>query len=197
MALVAEGAKKAGLLWITCSPGARPRAAWHIWWVDALGQGHVLLVCDGLEQPLGDLVDGATVEVTVPSKDNRARLVTFTATATELRPAGASRADWIPAAAALHAQRLNPPDGEDQPARWERESRIVRLTPTGEVREAPGRMPEASGAAEAPPSPATTRGELPFVLGRATGRPPKDPAGSGTRRRRRRAREPGTETGPG
>src|SRR5437868_2370712 len=106
-ALVAEGAKKAGLAWLTCSPGARPRAVWHLW-VDAPDGGHLLFVCDGLEQPLPGLVDGSVVEVTLPSKDSRARLVTFFARAEVLLPTGASRADWLPAVAALHAQRLNP-----------------------------------------------------------------------------------------
>lgn len=174
-ALVAEAAKKAGLLWVT-APGGRPRAAWHVWHDEAL-----LLVCDGLEQPLPGLADGTTVEVSLPSHDNRARLVTFTATVAELRPTGGSRADWLPAAAALHASRLNPPDGEEQPLRWERESRILRLVPA-DVIEVPGRMSQASGAAAPVPSPATTRGELPFVLGRATGR---DPAATGRVRRRK------------
>ena len=183
MALVAEAAKKAGLLWVTAPGGSRPRAAWHVW-----HEGAVLLVCGGIEQPLPDLADGMTVEVSLPSHDNRARLVTFTAAVAELRPTGGSRADWLPAAAALHASRLNPPDGEAQPLRWERESRIFRLTPTGSVLAAPGRMSEASGAAPPPSSPATTKGELPFVLGGATGRAPAGPRR--VRRRKRRGEAP-------
>lgn len=162
MALVAEGAKKAGLLWLAAGPGARAWPAWHVW-VD----GAALLVCDGVEQPQPDLVDGARVRVTLPSKDNRARLVAFTATAAVLRP---GTQEWQQAATALHAERLNPPDGEAQPARWARESRVVRLVPTGEVLEAPGRMPTESGAAVPLPTTATTLDPLPFVIGRATGR---------------------------
>lgn len=183
MALIAEAAKKAGLLWVT-PPGGRPQAAWHVWQDDAF-----LLVGEGLEQPLPGLADGMTVEISLASKDNRARLVTFTAAVTELRPTGGSRADWLPAAAALHASRLNPPDGEQQPLRWERESRIFRLVP-GDVIEVPGRMSESSGAAPPPPTPATTRGELPFVLGRATGRAP-----AATGRIRRRKGRPDTPPG--
>lgn len=166
MALVAEGGKKAGLLWVAADEGARAWPAWHVW-----ADGAALLVCDGLEQPQPELVHGARVRVTLPSKDTRGRLVTFTATANVLRP---DTEEWQQAAIALHAQRLNPPDGEAQPARWARESRVVRLVPTGEVLEAPGRMPTASGAAEPLPTPATTRDPLPFVLGRATGRKARD-----------------------
>ncbi len=162
MALVAEGGKKAGLLWVTPGPDERARPAWHVW-----ADGAALLVVDGLEQPVPGLVDGGRVLVSLPSKDTRARLVTFTAAVAVLKP---GTEDWEQAAAALHAQRLNPPDGEAQPARWARESRVVRLTPTGEVSEAPGRMSEASGAAAVPDTPATTRDKLPFVIGRATGR---------------------------
>jgi len=32
----------------------------------------------------------------------------------------------------LHAQRLNAPDGQEQPARWARESRVLTLLPDGE-----------------------------------------------------------------
>jgi hypothetical protein len=162
MALVAEGGKRAGLLWVAAGPDARAWPAWHVW-----ADGVALLVCDGLEQPQPDLVDGARVRVTLPSKDTRGRLATFTATATVLPP---GTEEWEQAAAALHAQRLNPPDGEQQPARWARESRVVRLVPTGEVLEAPGRMPTGSGAAPVLPTPATTRDPLPFVIGRGTGR---------------------------
>ena len=67
----------------------------------------------------------------------------------------------------LHAKRLNPPDGEAQPARWARESRVVRIEPTGRAASRrPGTCRTGSHAAEPPGSPATTRGPLPFVVGR-------------------------------
>ena len=50
----------------------------------------------------------------------------------------------------LHAKRLNPPDGEAQPARWARESRVARIEPTGQLVEAPGHLSHRSHAAEPP-----------------------------------------------
>ena len=153
------------MLWLrprTGSDTERPVAAWHVW-----HDGAVLLVSGGLEQQLPELVDGAEVEVTVRSKDKGSRLVTFIAAAQRVGPEDDA---WQAAVAELHAKRLNPPDGEEQPARWARESTVTRLTPTGLVTEAPGRMPRGSGRAEPPSSPATTRGPLPFVVGRRAGR---------------------------
>ena len=73
---------------------------------------------------------------------------------------------WDPVVTELHAKRLNPPDGEAQPQRWARESRVLRLEPTGRMLERPGHLSHRSHAAEPPGSPATTRGPLPFVIGR-------------------------------
>ncbi len=156
-ALAEEATKKSGMVWLSVV-GGRPRAAWHVWHADAL-----CLVTGGLEQELPDLYDGARVRVTVPSKDKGGRLVTWTAAAHLLRP---DTEAWRDTTTALHAQRLNPPDGEEQPTRWARESQVWRLEPTNELVEKPGAMPEGSHAAPPPPSPATTRGPLPFMLGR-------------------------------
>ena len=83
----------------------------------------------------------------------------------------------------LHAKRLNPPDGEEQPARWAaRVAWSPRLDPTGELVEGPGHLPHRSHAAEPPGSPATTRGPLPFVAGEASA-PPALSAATGSRRR--------------
>jgi hypothetical protein len=168
MALVAEATKKSGLVWLRIGESAYAHAAWHVWLDDA-----AYVVCGGAEQPLAGLDTAERVLVTVRSKDKGGRLVTWVA-----RPyvveAGSPR--WAVAAPALHGKRLNAPDGEEQPARWASESRIVRLEPTGEVLERPGVMPTSSQAAPPRPTRATTRGPLPFVIGRATGR-----------RRRRRA----------
>jgi hypothetical protein len=75
-------------------------------------------------------------------------------------------AAWDVVVPELHAKRLNPPDGEQQPARWARESRVVRIEPTGRLVEGPGHLSHRSHAAEPPSSPATTRGPLPFIVGR-------------------------------
>ncbi|MGH8894517.1 MAG: hypothetical protein ACRDWY_14625, partial [Actinomycetes bacterium] len=55
---------------------------------------------------------------------------------------------------------------ERQPQRWARESRVLRLEATGRALERPGHLSQRSHAAEPPGSPATTRGPLPFVIGR-------------------------------
>jgi hypothetical protein len=121
------------------------------------------VVGGGIEQPLPDLAGALEVVVTVTSKDKGDRLVSWVARPRRLEP---DTPEWQSAAAVLHAKRLNPPDGERQPQRWAEESQIWRLEPTGTVVEQPGAMPDTSGAAEPRPTAATTRGPLPFVLGR-------------------------------
>ena len=160
-ALVAEACAKSALVWLRAPGEQRSHAAWHVWL-----DGAVCLVTGGAEQPLTDLpglVDGAAVDVLVRSKDDGSRLVAFRTTVTEIAPGDPL---WDSVVPVLHAKRLNARDGEEQPARWARESRVLRLVPTGQVLEQPGHLPTRSHAAEPPPSPATTRGRLPFVLGR-------------------------------
>ena len=159
--LVAEACGKSAMVWLRLPGERRSHAAWHVW-----ADGAVHLVTGGAEQPLTDLpglVDGAEVDVLVRSKDNGSRLVAFRTVVSDVRP-GDDR--WDTVVPLLHAKRLNAPDGEEQPARWARESRVLRLEPTGQVLEQPGHLPTRSHAAEPPVSPATTRGPLPFVLGR-------------------------------
>jgi hypothetical protein len=125
-------------------------------------EGAVYVVHEGREQPLPWLREAGGVRVIVPSKDKGGRLVTWAARVVPVEPA---TPEWDAAVADLHAARLNPPDGEQQPARWARESRVTRLEPTGELLERPGAMPTASLAATPPPTPATTRDKLPFLVG--------------------------------
>jgi hypothetical protein len=157
-ALVAEVCRKSALVWLRPLGSDRSQAVWHIWVDDAV---HV--VTGGIEQPMPDLRDGAEVDVTARSKDTWGRVVTFRATVTTVRPADPA---WDTVVPELHAKRLNPPDGEGQPARWARESRVVRIEPTGRLVEGPGHLSHRSHAAEPTGSPATTRGPLPFVVGR-------------------------------
>jgi hypothetical protein len=160
-ALVAEACAKSALVWLRAPGEQRGHAAWHVW-----AEGSVCLVTGGAEQPLTDapdLADGSEVDVLVRSKDNGARLVAFRTAVSEVAP---GTPEWDTVVPLLHAKRLNAPDGEEQPARWARESRVLRLVPTGQVLEQPGHLPSRSHAAEPPPSPATTRGPLPFVVGR-------------------------------
>jgi hypothetical protein len=157
-ALVDEACRKSSLLWLRPVSTDRAVAVWHV-----VTEGAVHVVGGGIEQELPDLADGEQVEVTVRSKDTGGRLVSFVAVARQVSPEDPS---WDAVVADLHAKRLNPPDGEAQPQRWERESRVLRLEPTGRVVERPGHLSHRSHAAEPPGSPATTRGPLPFVIGR-------------------------------
>lgn len=165
--LVEEATKKAGLVWLDL-PGTGPRPAWHVWHEDA-----AYVVTGGLEQPLPGLLELSQVVVTVPSKDNRSRIVSWRADCVRLAPGSD---DWNAVVPVLVAGRLNLPDGQAAPDRWSRESAVVRLVPTGEVLDWPGRAPLGSGAAPPPLTPATTVGRLPGMLGR--------------RRRRRRPSSP-------
>lgn len=151
-ALIEEACKKSGLIWIAV-PGARDRAAWHVWH-EHEGRGAVYIVVGGGEQSLPGLADGLTVRVTVRSKDKGGRLVSWPGLIGRIAPGSAEWADVVPA---LHAKRLNAHDGEAQPERWAANSAIFSIRPQGEPFEAPGRYSSASGAAPVPPSPATTR----------------------------------------
>lgn len=158
--LVAAACAKAGLLWVG-TPGRAPQAVWHVWHDDA-----VLLVVGGDEQP--DPAPGAgTVEVRVPSKDNRARLVTFTAGVERLET---SHPDYEAASFRLRAGRLNAPDTATLADRWADASSIVRLRPHGSPSEAPGRYDDGSGAVQLRRSPATTVTWHPFHVGGRTRR---------------------------
>ena len=162
LALVEEACGRSAMVWLRRPGEQRSHAAWHVW-----ADGAVHVVTGGSEQPLGGLtdrlVDGAEVDVLVRSKDNGSRLVAFRTVVSDVRP---DDDRWDTVVPLLHAKRLNAADGEEQPARWARESRVLRLEPTGQVLEQPGHLPTRSHAAEPPPSAATTRGPLPFVVGR-------------------------------
>jgi hypothetical protein len=157
-ALVEEVCKKSALVWVRPVGANRSQAVWYAW-ID----GAVHLVTGGIEQPLSDVPDGCEVDVTARSKDTGGRVVTFRAVVRDLEPDGDAWATVVPE---LHGKRLNAPDGEEQPARWARESRVLRLAPAGRLVEGPGHLSHRSHAAEPVPSTATTRGPLPFIVGR-------------------------------
>ncbi|MBS2963651.1 hypothetical protein KGA66_11370 [Actinocrinis puniceicyclus] len=151
-ALVEEACKKSGLIWIAV-PGARDRAAWHVWH-EQDGQGAVYVVVGGGEQSLPGLADGITVRVTVRSKDKGGRLASWPGLVSRITPDGE---EWAAVVPVLHSKRLNAHDGEAQPERWAINSAIFRIRPHGALIEGPRRYSPASGAAPVPPSPATTR----------------------------------------
>ncbi|MCF2532914.1 hypothetical protein [Yinghuangia soli] len=167
-ALLEEAAKKSGLLWIAPAdgPGAGPaRPVWHVWHEGAV---HILLARTGeagaaaasAEQYVPGLAEAAAAEVTLRSKDKGGRLITWSADVAVL---DAGHADWAAAAAALHAERLNAPDGEEQPLRWARECVVVRLGAARTVARGAA-LPSASHAAAPVPTPAGTRGRTPLNL---------------------------------
>jgi hypothetical protein len=159
-ALVEEACRKSAMLWLRPESSTRTVAAWHVW-----SDGAAYIVSGGLEQDVPALAElgEERVVVTVRSKDTGGRLVTWIGQASRVRP---DDEPWDSVVAELHAKRLNSPDGEAQPARWARESAVTRIEPTGELLESPGHLSADSHAAEPAGSSATTRGPLPFTLGR-------------------------------
>lgn len=152
-ALIEEATKKSGLIWVRGEGPAR--ALWHVW-----HEGAAHIVGDGPgEQPLPQLVNGATAEITVRSKDKGGRLIVWTAAVSELEPHSEA---WESAVAELKGKRLNAPDAEQMTERWARECRVLRLEPKDAITE----LPEGSGAAAPLPTTATTRRPVPAALPR-------------------------------
>lgn len=167
-ALVAEATRKAGLVWLAygdAAATAAPRPAWHVWHDDA-----AYLICGDGEQSLPELTKAAEVTVVVPSKDTRARLVTW-AGRVELVVPGTD--GWVAAASALAAGRLNAEGGAAMIDRWSRECHLVRIVPTGAVIETANAPASTSLAAPPRPTEATTLGRQPRMVGgiRRRGRP--------------------------
>ena len=128
-ALVEEATRRSAVVWVTGPEvvgAARAHPVWHLW-----HDGAAYVVTGGLEQPLPDVVPGARAVVAVRSKATQSdRLVQWVAEVDAVAP---GTSEWDEVVPLLHAKRLNPPDGEQQPQRWARESVVLRLTPTGET----------------------------------------------------------------
>ena len=165
-ALVAELGKKTAVSWLRYGAEAGPaHAAWHVWLDDAL-----YVVSGGTEQPLPGIERATRVEVTMRSKENGGRLITWVADASRLTPVDEL---WEPATAALVAGRLNLPDLATAAAGWAESSVVTRLAPNGDVVESPGDLSDVHHRAVPPETAATTRGPLPKVLHRRVRRRPK------------------------
>jgi hypothetical protein len=168
-ALIAELAKKTSVCWLRYGPPesgpASSHAAWHVWLDDAL-----YVVSGGAEQPLPGIEDVDRVEVTMRSKENGGRLVTWVGRRTEVRPGDEP---WEPVTTALVAGRLNLQDLTTAAQTWAERSVVSRIVPTGETLEAPGALTDDAHLATPRPTPATTRGLLPRVLHRRVKRRPK------------------------
>ena len=170
-ALIAELAKKTGTCWLRYRHDSRygdiveERPAWHLW-----HDGALLVVSGGDEQPLPGIEQVSRVEVTLRSKDNGGRLVTWVGARTAVRPDDEA---WASVTTALVADRLNTPDLATTAQTWAEHSLVSRIVPTDEVLEAPGSLSDDSHAAAPRPTPATTRGALPRILHRRVKRHPR------------------------
>lgn len=164
-ALIAELGKKTSVCWLRYDESAgqdgrpsRARAAWHIWYDDAL---HV--VAGGDEQPLPGIAMVERVEVVMRSKESGGRLLSWVGRASVVRPTDDA---WDEVTAALVADRLNLPDLDTAKQQWAEHSTVVRIEPTGELLEQPGDLSDDAHNATPPETSATTRGALPRVLHR-------------------------------
>ena len=159
-ALVAEATRKAGLVWLSYADqdgSSSPRPAWHEW-----VEGAAYVVFGGGEQDLPGLDQVTEVTVIVPSKDTRARVVSWIG---RVYLVPQTDETWPAATAALAASRLNAEGGAAMIDRWARESIVMRITPTGQILEAAD-DPSTVSLAERPRlTPATTLGRQPFMLG--------------------------------
>ena len=156
-AFVEEATKKSGLIWLGLPDLAYPRAAWHVW-----HEGAAYVVTGGIEQPLPGLPVAERITVTVRSKDKGGHILSWIADVAQVKP---ESDEWKAVVPVLAKARLNAPDGEGQIERWGDEAYVIRLTPTGEVPQGPGGMPDDYAAVRPVPSPATTTGRSPFMIG--------------------------------
>jgi hypothetical protein len=122
--LVAELAKKSGLLWIR--HGDRTYPVWHEWIAEEDGTGAVHVVGDGAEQPLPAVADGDVVTLMLRAKSDRHLVMGVDATVEHITP---DDPRWPAITAVLKAGRLNLHDSDQAVERWARESRVLRLVP--------------------------------------------------------------------
>ena len=120
-ALVAELAKKSGVVWVTYD--GHPHPVWHEWVGDA-----VCVVANGDEQPLPGIETQSTVTLVLRSKANRHLVAEAEATVELLTPASEQ---WDVVTSTLKSGRLNVHDRDNAIEGWSRNSHVVRLVPTG------------------------------------------------------------------
>jgi hypothetical protein len=164
-ALIAELGKKTSVCWLRYDESAgqdstpsRARAAWHLWYDDAL---HV--VAGGDEQPLPGIANAERVEVVMRSKESGGRLLSWVGRVSVVRPSDEA---WDEVTTALVADRLNLADLGTVKQEWADRSIVVRIDPTGELLEQPGDLSADAHNATPSETSATTRGALPRVLHR-------------------------------
>ena len=121
--LVADLAKKSGLVWITALDRTYP--VWHEL-VDGADGWAICVVGGGGEQPIPDVHDDDKVLLLLRSKTNRQLVATVQATVEVLTPESSA---WEDVTTALKRGRLNLLDPDHAIERWARESRVLRLVP--------------------------------------------------------------------
>ncbi len=123
-ALIAEGTRRAGLVWLAVAGQDRPCPAWHVW-----AEGAAYLVTGPGEQPLPGLAGADRVGVTVASKASGGWLMSWTAAVHRVEPGSV---EWDAIIGPLASARLNAAlaPGEASPAeRWARSGAVFRLSP--------------------------------------------------------------------
>ncbi|MFC5679493.1 hypothetical protein [Aeromicrobium endophyticum] len=126
--LVADLAKKSGLVWVTYA--GRDHAVWHEWVGDA-----VCVVSGGAEQSLPGIAEQRAVTISLRSKSTRALAARVEARVEVVAPGSEH---WETVTSALRAGRLNLADSATAVERWAAESVVVRLVP-----DAPASTPAA------------------------------------------------------
>ena len=122
-ALVAELAKKSGLVWVSYEGHAHP--VWHEWIGDA-----VCVVVNGGEQPLPDIASQPVVTLLLRSKAHRHLVAEAEATVEVISP---ESEHWDVVTTTLRTGRLNVADRDNAVERWAETSQVVRLVPTGKA----------------------------------------------------------------
>lgn len=117
--LVADLAKKSGLVWVTYQ--GRDHAVWHEWVGDA-----ICVVSGGSEQSLPGIADQDVVTISLRSKTTRALAARVEARVEVVAPGSEH---WETVTTALRAGRLNLADSATAVDRWAAESVVVRLVP--------------------------------------------------------------------
>ena len=119
-----EATRKARAVWVALN-GAAPQLLWHLWHDRCLW-----LVCNGGEQAVPAAATATRAVVTVRVKEGgkgpAQAVLQWQGTVARVPPEHPLWAEVIPL---LHEQRRNPPDGEQQPVRWARESVLLQITP--------------------------------------------------------------------
>lgn len=132
--LVADLAKKSGLVWVTYD--GRDHAVWHEWVGDA-----VCVVSGGTEQSLPGIAAQQVVTISLRSKSTRALAARVEA---RVEVVGPGTEHWEAVTTALRTGRLNLVGGDGAVERWAADSVVVRLVPQGEA-SVPAEIPSGIG----------------------------------------------------